>query len=131
MLRLNCVAVLKGFLWVVRWAFIFGLAGFYSGNGVNLAFGTLGVNDLAAAAAVVAAYEYVMIKFYKNYSQGSVYVLYQFFRLRTLVLTFTKLDYKIRPMCTYIHSADALAHMQSLQENVDLETQISLFHLNL
>jgi len=52
------------------WSGISLFTGFYIGNVVNLTFGTLGVNDVVAAAMVVAGSEIITKKFYTDYYSG-------------------------------------------------------------
>mmetsp|Transcript_32977 Transcript_32977/g.45763 ORF Transcript_32977/g.45763 Transcript_32977/m.45763 type:complete len:166 (+) Transcript_32977:264-761(+) len=54
------------------WNLICGLTGFYTGNVINLTFGTLAVNDVVAAAVVVGLSEYVSKIFYTNYHKGNL-----------------------------------------------------------
>ena len=59
---------------VGSWSGISLFTGFYVGNVVNLTFGTLGVNDVVAAAMVVAVSAIITKKFYSKYYSGNLYV---------------------------------------------------------
>jgi hypothetical protein len=58
-----------------RWCAISGFAGYYVGNVVNLTFGTLGVNDVVAAAMIVGVAEVIGENFWAGYWEGQMCVL--------------------------------------------------------
>ena len=58
-----------------RWCGISLFGGYYIGNVVNLTFGTLGVNDVVAAAMIVAVVEVIGDNFWQGYWEGQMCVL--------------------------------------------------------
>ena len=77
------------------WCWISLFAGFYSGNMVSLAFGTLAINDVVAAMVTVAVTEVISRAFYAQWPRPPLWLIFANFFKMGVTFAFMADSYKL------------------------------------